>query len=140
VVAASEENPGNAELKEVSQQFALVPAAPGEPERLVLKTVPFANVNAWLNLLSERKRAICRIEIPLEESGETAYGTGFLVNVGAVMTNYHVMEPVLDGRAKAAKVSVRFDYDAANGNGASRGNTCRLARDWRVDMSKPEKL
>ncbi len=140
VVAASEENPGNAALKEVSQQFALAAASPGEPERLVLKNVPFANVNAWLNLLSERKRAICRIEIPLEDSGETAYGTGFLINVGTVMTNYHVMEPVLDGRAKAAKVSVRFDYDAGDGNGASRGSTCRLARDWHVDMSNPEKL
>src|SRR5438034_4441879 len=70
VVAANEENPGNAALKEVSRQFSLATEAPGEPERLVLKNVPFANVNSWLNLLSERKRAICRIEIPLDESGE----------------------------------------------------------------------
>ena len=56
------------------------------------------------------------------------------------MTNYHVMEPVLDGRAKAAKVSLRFDYDEPNSKAAGDGTARPLARDWRVDTGKRDEL
>lgn len=38
------------------------------------------------------------------------YGTGFLVGPDVLMTNYHVMENVINGLVPATQVRLRFDY------------------------------
>lgn len=66
----------------------------------------------WRARMAQRERQICRIVI---EGWEEAYGTGFLVNSDVVMTNYHVLQNVIDGDGVGtippSRVSLYFDYE-----------------------------
>jgi hypothetical protein len=76
---------------------------------------------------------ICKIEI-----GEGG-GTGFLVGPDLVLTNYHVMEPVLTRKARAQDVICRFDYSRKDdGSPIGAGRECRLIDgDWCLSSSQP---
>jgi V8-like Glu-specific endopeptidase len=135
VIGAAAANPGAPKLKAVADQFRFAAAAPGEVERIVLADVPFENVGQWLDTLGRLRRAVCRIE-PQPPPNVAGYGTGFLVAPDVVMTNYHVIEPLLNGGAD--RVVARFDYEtAADGVAVSKGREARLAADWRLGIESP---
>jgi V8-like Glu-specific endopeptidase len=138
VIGAAAVNPGAARLKTVADRFRFVATAPGEVERIVLKDVPFENVGQWLDTLSRRRRAVCRIE-PQAPPNISGYGTGFLVARDVVMTNYHVIEPFITRGSE--KVVVRFDYETGtDGVAVSSGRPCRLINEWRLIDSPVEDL
>jgi hypothetical protein len=66
----------------------------------------FADIRAWAESLVEISKATCRIECP----AHIALGTGILLASDLVLTNYHVVEEHLCGRADVGKVVCRFDY------------------------------
>jgi hypothetical protein len=107
------------------------------------------DVAIWRERLGQVETQICRIEIPV--NGKQISGTGFLVGPDLVMTNYHVMEPVILGEqgrtdsrglaARADQVILRFDYKRMDdGFVTNPGVVFRLAPDWHVDSSPPSPI
>lgn len=93
------------------------------------------DIGTWRRRLGEIEGRVCRIESP----AGTARGTGFLVGPDAVLTNYHVLEPLIENgvAADAARVVLRFDYKVVDdGIAVQAGTTYELAPDWLADYSR----
>ncbi|WP_166481722.1 effector-associated domain EAD1-containing protein [Scytonema sp. UIC 10036] len=141
IIAARNEKPRNAMLREVAEQLLLAPVEPEEGafERLVLKSVRFNNVAQWREWMGMCELAICQIRIP----GITV-GTGFLVGVDLVMTNYHVISSAHHNPSISRMVTLRFDYKTDKGGLADEAKVQKyyLARDdqWLVDYSPQNEL
>jgi hypothetical protein len=141
VAAAHASNPGNAKLARVAADFGLGADAPvGEAfEVMVVKANVLLDPDDWWARFGEIQVCVCHIEIP---AGPRTYtGTGFLVGPQAVITNYHVVEPMIEregkpAAAQPADVRVRFDYKRLRGKlGSSEGTVCGLADEWLIDSS-----
>lgn len=161
ILKAREANPGNPKLLAFTQQFglAVIPSEqkPGavdtqlttrqEVERVVKPQNPMLDVNIWRQQLAQVESRVCRIEYETDE-GKVINGTGFLFGSSdAVMTNHHVMEPVIKGKnnsktadgasAKAEKVECRFDFKRTPGGDVlNPGVVYKLANDWLIDESE----
>ncbi|MGH2614249.1 MAG: effector-associated domain EAD1-containing protein [Thermomicrobiales bacterium] len=137
LLAARESNPGNPQLLAFSQQFGLAPATPPRPEleRLIKQTNSFLDIAQWRRRLGEIEAQVCRVEIDAPQ--RRGFGTGFLLGPDVVMTNYHVMQPVIEGQgAQAEHVTLRFDYKRLeDGTTLNPGKTYRLAAEWLIDKS-----
>jgi len=97
-------------------------------ERMV-RDAGFEDLNLWAGRLVSAGKKICRISYALD-TGDMR-GTGFLVAADLVLTNYHVMEPVIKGKAIAGAVQVNFGY-AETEQGVSAGSTVKLGAEWHV--------
>ncbi|MGH2559232.1 MAG: trypsin-like peptidase domain-containing protein, partial [Thermomicrobiales bacterium] len=97
----------------------------------------FHDVTTFLTRLGEIGTRVCKVEI--RSQGSETSGTGFLLGPDLVMTNYHVMERVIEERGvQPSDVGIRFDYKRLNnGKVLNPGTVYRLARDWLVDSSPP---
>ncbi len=152
--AALEMRPKDAALMAFAQQMGAAlhtvdPAgatiSPRGLERLLRQQVPFLDLNVLRSRLGAIETRVCRIEINTNRG--LSYGTGFLVGPALLLTNYHVMEPVILGeqgqttpqglRATPADVTLRFDYKRlASGAVLNAGTTFRLDPDeWLLDAS-----
>jgi Trypsin-like peptidase domain/Effector-associated domain 1 len=144
--AARQKNPGNPKLKKVTARFApledrfksLRPDVDlGQAEQLVLQGATFEDVAVWLAKLGRMRRAVCRVE-PQPLPNKNGYGTGYLVSPDVVMTNFHVAEAFWQDRDRAARVILRFDYEAkVGGAGVLDGVEHQLAQEWRGPNAPP---
>ncbi len=135
VAAAQASNPDNTLLIEFAQQrgMASTTIAGQQLQRLINRSQGFLNVAQWRSRLGQIETRVCRIEF----SGN-ARGTGFLIAPDWVMTNYHVVEPIVGGDVAPSEVEVRFDYKKLeDGTTLNYGTTYRLASDWLVAKSEP---
>lgn len=137
VLAARESNPGNPVLLDLAAQLGLAPTnTPGRAtlERIIDEANSFLDVSIWRERLGKIETQVCRVEIQ-----GNFYGTGFLVSPDVVMTNYHVIETVIQGENehKPADVTVRFDYKRLSNNTIlNPGSEYRLREpDWLIDYS-----
>lgn len=90
------------------------------------------DIGTWRNRLGQIEGRVCRVEYPKAQ----ARGTGFLVGPDIVLTNYHVVEPLIDGTVAPSAVVLRFDYKVAvEGVAVQEGTLHRLAADWLADSS-----
>jgi hypothetical protein len=150
VSAARDSAPANPELFAFAQWFELVSTdAPRQVlEQTIVQTNSLLDVDAWLSAIGLVEPCVCRVEVKVQQA--TAYGTGFLVAPALVMTNYHVVEPVIMGAegkttasglsATADDVVLRFDYKRLAGGGViNPGVEYRLAEDWLTTLSPPSK-
>ena len=101
--------------------------APGF-ERNVRPNLHKVDPAAWAATLGEIGRRVCRVEI----DGNAA-GTGFLVGAAAVLTNYHVVRPVLDG--KLGRVACRFGYQTGPAGARADGEVIGLAAEGCLDSA-----
>jgi hypothetical protein len=83
--------------------------------------------------LRANARRVCRLELPLGDN-RFQFGTGFLVAEDLAITNYHVLEPLIEDTVSPADLTVRFDY-VVRGSDEPDGVTYRLAADWLYDHS-----
>ncbi len=104
--------------------------AGGQNLEALVRDAGFQDLNLWADRLSEAGRRVCRIAYRTDH-GMPDGGTGFLVASDLVLTNYHVIENVHKGRAKADRVQLSFGY-AETAGGLSAGDAHRLAEDWLV--------
>jgi hypothetical protein len=74
-------------------------AADAGLERIVKAHLAFADFGVWRERMSKVEGQVCLIRI-----NGNAQETGFLVGPDAVLTNYHVMEPVLQRARKTTDV------------------------------------
>jgi len=144
LMAALAARSDNQEIVELARNFH----ATSVPERHELESIirqsnSMLNMGVWLENAVKIQQAVCRIEIPLQTDG-TAFGTGFLVGPDLVITNYHVIEPVVASeddprysgpKAAANSVTCRFDYREMIDGSRSAGIVYRLAAQWRVLLS-----
>jgi Trypsin-like peptidase domain len=145
IAAAIEARPRAAALLRIASRQK-VAAAPDDPrvERLIRDTSSFLDIGKWLDLAGKLQVCVCRIEI-VTQSGKMTFGTGFLIADDWLLTNYHVMEPVIatedhdadyaGPRASAADVLCRFDYKVLASGVTSAGSAIKLAHEWRVTVS-----
>ena len=120
----------------VHEAGAAAPAAP-EPatdaglEKIVKKYLAFLDPVLLRDGLLRAEGAVCRVEV---NDRDGLMGTGFLVGPDALLTNHHVLEPVLNGRSAPGAVHFRFDYKRlANGRTADGVLASLHATDWRLD-------
>jgi len=162
VAGAIQANPGNDVLRAFYQDVWLALGAPGvSRERLQSLIRPgelFQDVDGWIDALIRTGPKVCCIQIDANagsRKGEIS-GTGILVAPDVVLTNFHVMEPVMLGAkgqetaagsasgpgvaAKPGDVHFRFDYRALP-DGKSIGDETvhslkgEAVETWLVDSS-----
>ena len=99
--------PSEAELREkMSRRTELVPRADPVGLERVLGRRNIQSI-AYMQRGLRAARAVCRIKT-LDPGGSTpAYGTGFLVGPGLLLTNHHVLRNVDDANRSLAE----FDYE-----------------------------
>jgi hypothetical protein len=135
VNASRQSNPDNAALVKAAQLFGVSAATP-ELESQVSR-LPYLDINQWRQGLGEVEARVCRVEVPDPQA--LIMGTGFLVGKRAVITNYHVLKPVIEGGVAPKDVVFRFDYKVTPGGGApSLGTEFHLVDDpkgWLIDHS-----
>jgi hypothetical protein len=135
VQAARQSNPGNPRLQALAQEVALA-SATIELERTIKAENPYLDVELFRTRLGQIEVQVCRIEIPTPRG--TVFGTGFLLGPDVIMTNHHVMAPVIAGTAKPETAIFRFDYKRLSDAVVSEGAVFKLApADWLIDSSPP---
>ena len=74
-------------------------------EKIVRPHLALPDFGLWREAMTRVEGQVCRITL-----NGNAQGTGFLVGPDAVLTNYHVMKPVIDNRgpARRRRMSIRF--------------------------------
>lgn len=110
-----------------------LPATDGGFEVQVRKTIPYLDVGIWREQLSALEGRVCRVEV-----GDPAglMGTGFLIGPDAVLTNYHVVQPVIEKRSSCDRVRCRFDFKRLANGADAEGVVVGLRSDWLIDASK----
>lgn len=151
VMAAQATRPNQSAFADVATALGLTAAGPnlsndrplsGAPvlspqshlESIVKGTERFEDIEVFLTKASRLQSQICRIETTNPDGN----GTGFLVAPDLMLTNYHVMEPVMKSLIRAEDIVCRFDYrKAADGVTVRTGTEFKVkASDWNVDSSK----
>jgi V8-like Glu-specific endopeptidase len=106
-----------------------------------------ADLEPWVDGLLQNAHRVCRVEI--DTNAGPVFGTAFLVGPAAIITNYHVFEPVIRGeqgqatdrgiRASAGNARFRFDYRRLPDGSVTEGKTYGVhgasASDWLLDAS-----
>ena len=148
--------PGNPDLRRFLERNWLPLSAPPERqlETMIRPGETFQDFDMWIARLQEAGPRVCTISVAT--SGGTMRGTGFLIASDLVLTNYHVLEPVILGEqgratpadsalreglsARASDVSFIFDYKEVPGGAQltpGRHATLRQGAlsEWLVDES-----
>ncbi|HEX6731237.1 MAG TPA: trypsin-like peptidase domain-containing protein [Pyrinomonadaceae bacterium] len=150
VSAATRANPDNQTLFAFAQVVGLAPTTlvgkggnlnPTTDQSLLQREVRSTNslldIAQWRKRLFEVEQQVCRVEI--KTNSEASYGTGFLVGPDVVMTNYHVMKPVINKQIGPEAVKFRFDYKIMeDGDTINSGAIYRLSKKepWEIDSSE----
>lgn len=133
LASARQANPGNPQLLEFAEETGLSAATPAL-EQTIKKHAPFFDPVKFRTRLGEIENQVCRIEIPT--AAGTVFGTGFLLGPSSVMTNYHVVEPVIRGEAPPSAVLLRFDYKRLENEVVHEGTPLRVDDgEWLIDSS-----
>jgi S1-C subfamily serine protease len=135
VVAAREARPRNAALHAVAADLGLS-TAPSSLERIISASVPFVDIATWRAQLGALEGQVCRVEVPSGE--QTILGTGFLVAADLCLTNYHVVQGLIEGTADPIRTLLRFDFRrTADGKVINDGTCFSLAETWLVAARPP---
>jgi hypothetical protein len=149
VLAARTANPGNVALREFAEVGLAPVIPPGQDvERVIRETNSFLDPAAWRVRLAERETRVCRVEVNVLGKGFT--GTGFLVAPDVVITNFHVLAPLLSttwpsrssvSRTRPKGLVVRFDYQRHEDGSEFPGHVRRPAlEDWLIDFSPQSRV
>lgn len=101
-------------------------------QAVIARRRPPMLLSRFTERLATVSRAVCWIGLRgTVGEEEIQWGTGVLVAPDLVLTNHHVVAPLLETRAEPAAVLLRFDRLSA----ASEGETAELADSWCVAAS-----
>lgn len=141
IVAMRNARPQNARVQEVAVMLELgavavidghVATAP-VLEKLVNDNVVLLDVEKWRVEQARAEWRVCRIDRSKE-----GIGTGFLVGPDLVLTNYHVLQELLDPQTDdASGWFARFDHRlGGDGKTLIEGRAVAFATSWYVDHSR----
>lgn len=142
VAAAHERRPKNIALRSIAEDRGLTALGPrlNNPtgktlEALVQANAKFINPAVFIDRLPELEGQVCWVDIPGHG------GTGFLVGADLVLTNQHVVAPIVNNAANWRDVTCRFDFRrAADGTVLDQKKQVRVSLhsdDWLVDSAPP---
>ena len=86
-------------------------------EALVSSGSNLLDLGETLRRFAKLEQQICRLEVNTP-TGEKR-GTGFLVGPDLIMTNYHVVEDLIENKVTVDQVIVRFDFKTLEGDNTS---------------------
>ena len=122
--------PRDNEIQSFSDQFINRVGSKNNLEVLVTQS-EFIDPAVARSRFNELENRICRIEISFNE--KTGFGTGFLVGPDRVMTNYHVLKPILDNPENYSKVVCRFDFKKSmDGQTIYKGTKVKMSSDFPI--------
>lgn len=142
------ERPRNDSIRRIYEKFGMAPAvacqeagsplptAPGKAtarglEAIVSPRLKSVDMGVWHEKMARIAAQICRIEF-----NHAPMGTGFLIGSDLILTNYHVLEPIIKGRVAASQAACRFDYKVLSDGSRSEGLVAPLdGLAWRIDDS-----
>ena len=104
-------------------------------ERVIKSAAGFTDLVPYATALLEQAARVCSIRSVV--GGRRTTGTGFLVGPDLVLTNYHVLEGVIENGAPSSGVAFNFDYHVEAGGGIDFGSRFPLAPEWLVASSRP---
>lgn len=128
------EIPGNIKLQTLAQQVGFLPSTmfTTEQEAVVTRSLPFLDMHIWNQHSARVELRVCRVKTPQKS------GTGFLIGPDLIMTSYHVLDEVCDGKTKPEDVHFLFDHKRLANGRISKGVSYEMAKeDWRFDASPP---
>lgn len=150
VTALLEEIPTNGALLEFAWDHGVLNRPTGQNgkftpndgvlQRMLDPAKGFSDPMSFLQRFGEIIKCVCRIAVRSDAGIE--YGTGFLIGNETVITNYHVVQSVIEQKpgANHAGVSLLFDYHTGpDGSTITSGTEYKLIDDpsrWLVDSSK----
>lgn len=131
------EFPDYEDIQNLSRELnATVPASPVMPfsletglalERIVKEGTKFQDFDAFLGVLKQTSRSVCRVALP------GGGGTGFLVAPNLVITNFHVVKQVLDKQVLLTDVTFVFGHIRNIDTGEILpGETVKADPDWQI--------
>lgn len=143
VSAAYERRPKQTPLRQIAEDLGLT--AMGQRlinptdknlEALIQQNAKSINPTLFMQRFPQLEGQICFVEIP------SGGGTGFLVGPDVVLTNYHVILPLLNNLVSWQNVVCRFDYRfAIDGTPLDKKKTVAVAlhsaAGWLVDKAPP---
>lgn len=140
LAAAREANPTNAQLMALAEAWQIAPVRTETRdalERIISQEAGFLDITAWRERLGALEGQVGRVEVTVP--GGTIKGTAFLAGPDVGLTNYHVLERVINGTVGTSNVLVRFDYKrSGDGVVLNNGTEHRLPdADWLIDASPP---
>jgi hypothetical protein len=127
-------------FQKLSYEWGLHPSIyqndPGQPLNansleVLVNSEPFLDINVFIKGLTDKKRCVCRVAVPLK-NGDTTAGTGFLVKEDLILTNYHVLQPVIEHPELSSKVICKFDFEFDE-----KGNTINNGLDYSLATNNP---
>jgi hypothetical protein len=136
VSSARKSNPYDPALTEFAMRFGQATGLPNQMAdtqalQLAITSVKMVDFPRWISAGALVEGQVCRISLPTVVG--QMVGTGFLVGPDLVLTNYHVMKPVIDKQVLPGKVICKFDYALLNDGSPDPGTVFRLkADDWLV--------
>lgn len=89
------------------------------------------NFIAWTGAIS---RAVCWIGYEDARQENPQIGSGFLVGPDLLLTNFHVIRPILEAEMEPGAVICRFDHLSKE---TAPGLSAKLAAEWCLDKSPP---
>lgn len=117
----------------VAYRTAVELAAQDPPalEKIVRGANSLLPIQVWISRVSEIRNRVCRIAI---DSGGSllARGSGFLVAADVVLTNHHVIAPVLAGDYEPKQLRAQFDHYELPGGSVGAGTIVKLAKEWLI--------
>lgn len=128
-------NPGSEHMLRIYEKYGMAPQialqregqplAGGETRKGLEKTIsddiPVLDIVKLRTRLSDFEVRICRVE-----RNQAGAGTGFLIGPDVVLTNYHVVEKVLNGTHAESAVTCLFDYKRLADNSVQTGLRVKL--------------
>ena len=145
--AALEDAPQSQPMKDMAAALGLAPLPPPPPslpllaatspvlQRLIRQRAPPVVLADFATRLVEASRAVCWIGLGRtgRPNAETQFGTGFLVGPDLLLTNHHVISPLLEQQVERSAVCCWFDKLGAGAAGAE----VELAEAWCLAASPP---
>jgi hypothetical protein len=146
ISAARRSHPYHPALVDISRRFGLSPtvtiqhssstprpASRQRLEKILRNNLPFLDPARWREQMARVEQQVCRIEIDLNPRG-----TGFLIAPEWVMTAYHVVQEIHEGKISPRQVRVRFQHLLPPHQAVpAAGDEFALSKDWLVDWSPP---
>ena len=91
-------------LDTANSRAGLVSGSRELPEAIIKEAMALLDAEPFLTGMMAAIQTVCRVETPDKT------GTGFLVGPDLVITNYHVVDTVIDRPERLAQTVLRFDY------------------------------
>ncbi len=131
VNAARNARPDNERITTFADSVGLTSLAAPMLEKFVTDNQILLNPVVWRKGQIEAEWRVCRID----RAGDGC-GTGILVGPDLVLTNYHVVQSLIEMPAEHTKWCARFDHKLAdNGTDILPGFPVPLATEWNVDSA-----